>query len=379
MIEPMKPKQTLAQSEIQDGDIITVQKFLSEKEASALQSAGRYVEVRDYYDYLLHRIKVKFAPKFGPESDDTTFELTLSKRMNYNQLAQKVGEKLKVDPTHLRFSPVNASTGRAKVPIRHTTNHNLGTILAPGYNAYGAAVNQRSDALYYEVLEVSMAELEMRKTFKVTWLPEGLTKEEYHEVLVPKNGTVNDIILALQRKANLSDEVTERIRVYETHANKIFRDCPPNFAVSNLSDYAQLNAEPSPEEDLNRSDEDILIPAFHFDKEVSKAHSIPFIFLVKNGETLKDAKERISKRTGIKGKQFEKVKFAVVSRSAYSKPEYLEDGKHRHLRVTIAKQANMHPDDILSEKLVNRDDLLGLDHPNKNRSGWIRADSIFIR
>ena len=32
MIEPMKPKASLAQSEIQDGDIITVQKSLSDKE-----------------------------------------------------------------------------------------------------------------------------------------------------------------------------------------------------------------------------------------------------------------------------------------------------------------------------------------------------------
>lgn len=32
MIEQMKPKVTLAQSEIQDGDIITVQKSLTEKE-----------------------------------------------------------------------------------------------------------------------------------------------------------------------------------------------------------------------------------------------------------------------------------------------------------------------------------------------------------
>jgi len=32
MIELMKPKVSLAQSEIQDGDIITVQRTLSEKE-----------------------------------------------------------------------------------------------------------------------------------------------------------------------------------------------------------------------------------------------------------------------------------------------------------------------------------------------------------
>lgn len=32
MIEPIKSKQTLAQSEIQDGDVITVQRTFSEKE-----------------------------------------------------------------------------------------------------------------------------------------------------------------------------------------------------------------------------------------------------------------------------------------------------------------------------------------------------------
>ena len=32
------------------------------------------------------------------------------------------------------------------------------------------------------------------------------------------------------------------------------------------------------------------------------------------------------KRTGIKAKQFEKVKFALVPRSTYSRPTYLKDG-----------------------------------------------------
>jgi ubiquitin carboxyl-terminal hydrolase 7 len=97
--------------------------------------------------------------------------------MSYNQFAAKVGEHLGVDSAYLRFSPVNLSTGRPKLPIRHTTNHNLGTILNPGYNTYGTSANQRNDALYYEVLEVSMSELESRKSVKITYLSEGITKE----------------------------------------------------------------------------------------------------------------------------------------------------------------------------------------------------------
>lgn len=46
------------------------------------------------------------------------------------------------------------------------------------------------------------------------------------------------------------------------------------------------------------------------------------------GEIFKETKDRLSKRTGIKGKQFEKIKFAVVPRVMYSNPRYLEDGKH---------------------------------------------------
>lgn len=31
--------------------------------------------------------------------------------------------------------------------------------------------------------------------------------------------------------------------------------------------------------------------------------------------------------TKIKGKQLDKIKFAIVSRSQYQKPEYIDDGK----------------------------------------------------
>lgn len=285
MIEPLKPKQTLAQSEIQDGDIITVQKVLPEKEQQALQAKGLYTEARDFYDYLLHRITVKFVSRIAPDDDSKIFELTLTKRMNYQQLAQRVGEYLAVDPTHLRFCPVNAQTGRAKNPIRHTTNHNLGTLLSPGYSAYGAGLNQRNDALYYEVLEVSMSELEMRKTFKVTWLPEGLMKEEPYEILVPKNGTVEDITRGLQKKAELSDDMVDKIRVFEAHGGKLHRLCLSNYPVSNLTDYTQLYMEPTPPEDFQPQEDEGLIAAFHFDKDVSKAHGVPFIFLLKQVST----------------------------------------------------------------------------------------------
>jgi ubiquitin carboxyl-terminal hydrolase 7 len=45
-------------------------------------------------------------------------------------------------------------------------------------------------------------------------------------------------------------------------------------------------------------------------------------------EKFSDTKKRLEKRTGMKGKNFEKIKFAVVKRSSYSKPTYLTDGNY---------------------------------------------------
>lgn len=96
--------------------------------------------------------------------------------MTYEQFSTKVGEHLDVEPTHIRFAPVVASTGRPKPFIKRTITQNLQQILAGQYATYGYNMH-RSDALFYEVLETSLSEYETKKNLKITWLPEGITKE----------------------------------------------------------------------------------------------------------------------------------------------------------------------------------------------------------
>lgn len=97
----------------------------------------------------------------------------------------------------------------------------------------------------------------------------------------------------------------------------------------------------------------------------------------RQGEIFKDTKERLSKRTGIKGKQFEKIKFSVVPHGSYSRPKPLEDGKFEgRLRTRIWLTTNV--DDILSESF-GEGDQLGLDHVNKARNAWLKYESLNIR
>lgn len=128
--------------------------------------------MRQYYDYLLNRISVKFAPVKG----DGEFELTLSRKMTYEQFSARVGEHLGVAGTYLRFAPVMLSSGKPKPWIKRSVAQTLGQILTSQYSAYGYSAH-RTDALYYEILETSLSEYEMKKIIKLNWLPDGIAKE----------------------------------------------------------------------------------------------------------------------------------------------------------------------------------------------------------
>jgi ubiquitin carboxyl-terminal hydrolase 7 len=120
----------------------------------------------------------------------------------------------------------------------------------------------------------------------------------------------------------------------------------PEYSVASISEYITLVAERIPEEDVD-VDPGHFIQAFHFQGEPNKPHGIPFKFSIRRvsryrttpyllayftnyskDEKFSETRKRLEKRTGIKGKNFEKIKFAVVKRSSYSKPTYLEDGTH---------------------------------------------------
>ena len=104
------------------------------------------------------------------------FELVVNSKIGYDLFAERVGEHLGVEPTHIRFWTVNSSTGNPKTTVKRMQSQSLHSILNPvGYSQLNTP--QRSDALYFEVLEISLAELETRKSVKVTWLSEGISKE----------------------------------------------------------------------------------------------------------------------------------------------------------------------------------------------------------
>lgn len=89
-------------------------------------------------------------------------------------------------------------------------------------------------------------------------------------------------------------------------------------------------------------------------------------------EPFSETKKRLEQRTGFKGKMLEKIKFAVVRRSHYSKPQYLSDGMSTHHLPTLPSvqaggMLTGFADDVLWNVASSDDDMLGLDHVDRTR------------
>ncbi len=147
-------------------------------QSTSNRSPDRYEDAREYYDFLLNKKTVKFHahPQKCDAQQYPAFEIVLNAKMSYDKLSEKIGERLGVPATHLRFYTVNASSGNPRTAVKRSQNQNAHNILNPtGYGQLN--MNQRNDALYFEVLDMSLAELDTKKNIKITFISEGITKE----------------------------------------------------------------------------------------------------------------------------------------------------------------------------------------------------------
>jgi ubiquitin carboxyl-terminal hydrolase 7 len=80
----------------------------------------------------------------------------------------------------------------------------------------------------------------------------------------------------------------------------------------------------------------------------------------------------------MKGKNLEKVKFAVVKRSSYSKPIYLNDSRCS-INLPFCTVVLTRSDDVLWDVASQDDDLLGLDHVDRTRAVRNGTQDLFLR
>ncbi|KAL1815103.1 ubiquitin C-terminal hydrolase 12 isoform X1 [Daucus carota subsp. sativus] len=343
MCERLDKRASFRLSQIEDGDIICFQKYPQPQN----EEECRYPDVPSYLEYVKNRQIVHFRSLEKPKEDD--FCLELSKLHTYDDVVERVARKLRLeDPSKIRLTPHNCYSQQPKPhPIKYRVAEHLLDMLVH--------YNQISDILYYEVLDIPLPELQCLKTLKVAF--HHATKDEVviHNVRLPKQSTVGDVLNEIKTKVELSHANAE-LRLLEVFYHKIYKIFPLNEKIENINDqYWTLRAEEIPEEEKNLGPHDRLIHVYHFSKETAQNQmqvqnfGEPFFLVIHEGETLAEVKMRIQKKLQVSDEEFLKWKFAFLS---LGRPEYLLDS------------------DVVSSRFQRRDvygaweQYLGLEHPD---------------
>ncbi|KAM0792135.1 hypothetical protein ACM66B_004835 [Microbotryomycetes sp. NB124-2] len=346
MIELMKMKATFLQSEIQDGDIVCFQVEMQERESQDLDKQNMFTTPLQFYDFFLNRVVVTFKPKYDDAvpSTNSDLEICLSKKNSYDQMAVKVGEALKHDPLKLRFTQSNGPGGSPKTIVRRQGNITVAELIQPGY------MSSPNNLLYYELLDVSIIELETKKSLRITWVTPQNKEDGSHSFLLPKHTTVQDVVNDwLRKEVKLSPEGSGQIRIFEILRGCVQRVLSGTDLVRDLPDAVELFAEEVPVDELQAEDNQRIVPVFHYNKEPTRTHGVPFRFVLLPGEKFADTKRRLQSRTGTSDKDLAKMRFSMIQNSQYSKPSPLKD------------------EDVLYDHKWVEEDFIGLDHIDRRR------------
>ncbi|KAL1922777.1 uncharacterized protein VTP21DRAFT_9153 [Calcarisporiella thermophila] len=380
MIEAMNPRASFSSSEIQDGDILCVQRDVSHQEATELEKNNRFSSAKKFYDHLANRVLVQFKPKVArfpttqQQQSLPEFELMLSHRMHYDLVAQKVAERLSVlDPMKLRFTNASPPLNLPRNMVRRTQNTNLVEMLGPAFGA-------KNNVLYYEVLEISILELESKRMVSVVWTGKNLKEETTVDVVVEKAGIIADLVREVKTKLN-SEELTSMAEVRVVHVEKcrVRRVFSPLDPIADIPDNALIYVEEILPEELEAMQDDNyrLIEVVHFNKDPQHLHGLPFQFLLRAGEPISETKCRLQARLGMGDKEFAKVQIAVLKQDAPA--DYIEEEEEEKEEGAAAADKGKSAKVLVDIGNWNAD-ILGLDYPGraKPRNGGMER-AIFIK
>ncbi|TYH51032.1 hypothetical protein ES332_D10G246400v1 [Gossypium tomentosum] len=314
MCEHIDKKLTFRTSQLEDGDIICLQKY-----SEVASEQCRYPDVPSFLEYVHNRQVVRFRSLEKPKEDE--FSLELSKLHNYDDVVERVAHHLGLDdPSKIRLTSHNCYSQQPKPqPIKYRGVEHLSDMLIH--------YNQTSDILYYEVLDIPLPELQGLKTLKLAF--HHATKDEVviHTIRLPKQSTVGDVLDDLKTKVELSHPGAE-LRLLEVFYHKIYKIFPLSEKIENINDqYWTLRAEEIPEEEKDLGPHDRLIHVYHFMKDTTQNQQVqnfgePFFLVIHETETLAEVKVRVQKRLQVPDEEFAKWKFAFLS---LGRPEYLQD------------------------------------------------------
>ncbi|KAH7332209.1 hypothetical protein KP509_20G075300 [Ceratopteris richardii] len=249
--------------------------------------------------YMLVYITDSDKDKIVRNVGTTSFTMELSKQQLYDDVTEKVAQRVGVDdPLKIRLTAHNTYTQQPKSqPLKYRGAERLSDMLVH----YNQVSDQYSDILYFEVLDIPLPELQGLKTLKVSFHNQKTEEVAVHNIRLPKQSTIGDVIHELMKKVELSKPKAE-LHILETFYHKI---------------YKTLRAEEISDEEEQLGPQDQLIH-----NQMIQNFGEPFFLVIKEDETLACVKDRIKNKLDVPDDEFSKWKFASVS---LDRADYLAD------------------------------------------------------
>ncbi|KAL6062022.1 ubiquitinyl hydrolase 1 [Balamuthia mandrillaris] len=342
MIDELKQEDTFISAELDNGDIICFQKVPPKDNNYERPLAT------DYYAYMRNRTTVKFRSLENYLEDAHVLEL--EKNMEYDQVVTRLGAVLGVDPMKIRLTQHSRMYGKPRMsPVKRSQNMTLEEMLSTSY----ARTSLSTDIIYYEILEMSIVELEENKLLKIDWYGNNTQLESSHKILVPKDSTFAAVAEKLKEVVTL--KMSGKIRILEIHNNKIYRVLKEEERTIGFNETNSLRAEEIPEEEVKPEKGTKIIQMAHvcFDPPLTQYFGEPFLLAVPKTEKFADTKKRIQAKLEIPEEEFATWKFATVS--WLYKPKYVDD------ECFLAKE-------------IESTDQLGLEHKMPRRARTRRPE-----
>jgi ubiquitin carboxyl-terminal hydrolase 7 len=153
-------------------------------------------------------------------------------------MSTKAGEYLRHDPIKLRFTTTHATNGSPKSILKRSLNQSIAEIMAPSY------INPTTTIILYEKLDVSIVELETKRSLKVIWTGIHNREEAVHAFLLPKTSMVHDLADYLAKMVTLTPGGTGKIRVFEVSKDwKMQKEFTGSEMIGNIPEPVELYAE----------------------------------------------------------------------------------------------------------------------------------------
>jgi ubiquitin carboxyl-terminal hydrolase 7 len=155
-------------------------------------------------------------------------------------MSNKVGDHLRHDPIKLRFTTTHATNGSAKAVLKRSLNQSIHDIMSSSY------MHPTNTVILYEKLDVSIVELETKRSLKVIWTGIHNKEEGTHSFLLPKTSSVHELAEHMSKVVTLSHTGTGKIRVFEVSKDgKTQKEFTGSEMIGNIPEPVELYAEVS--------------------------------------------------------------------------------------------------------------------------------------